>query len=85
MIPSVAVCVLPGTELVFDQEIKYEPVMAFLPKRRTAQRLARFRHLNEHKPLCQGQVATVLQLPAGTRPEATMRRDEPAVAQATRG
>jgi hypothetical protein len=102
--PRVAVCILPGTELVFDQEIKHEPVMPFLPKRRTAQRLARFRHLNEHKPhahhdalefpdgktvlvtrLCRGRLATVLQLPAGTRPEATTRRDEPAVAQATRG
>ena len=102
--PRVAVCILPGTELVFDQEIKHEPVIAFLPKRRTAQRLARFRHLNEHKPhahhdalefpdgktvlvtrRCRGQLATVLQLPAGTRPEATTRRDEPAVAQATRG
>jgi hypothetical protein len=98
--PAAAVCILPGTELVFDQEVKYEPVIAFLPKRRTAQRLARFRHVNESRPhthhdalefpdgkivlvtrLCQRQVATVLQLPAGTRPEAT-RRDEPAVTQA---
>ena len=28
--PSVAVCILPGTELVFDQEIKHEPVIAVL-------------------------------------------------------
>jgi hypothetical protein len=48
--PDVAVCILPGTELVFDQDVKYEPAIAFFPKRNARQRLARFRRLNEDRP-----------------------------------
>jgi hypothetical protein len=80
--PAVAVCVRPGTELAFDQDVNYERSMAFLPKRKACQRAARFRHVNEDRPsahhdalefpdgrivlvtrLCEGQSATVLQLP----------------------
>jgi hypothetical protein len=81
--PHVAVCLLPGTEIAFDKEVEYEPSFGFLFSRKTGQRVARFRHINEDRPhwhhdalefpngdtvlltrLCEGQHATVLQLPA---------------------
>jgi len=83
--PDVAVCLLPGTELAFEADVKVEPTLfPFLRQRNTRQRVARFRHVNENRPmahhdaleladgqmvlvtrLCQGQHATVLQLPVG--------------------
>jgi hypothetical protein len=85
--PNVAVCLLPGTEIAFEKDVECEPAFGFFPKRRTGQRVARFRHVNEEHPsahhdalefpngqivlvtrLCEGQRATVLQLPAAPRP-----------------
>jgi hypothetical protein len=73
--PNVAVCLLPGTEVAFEQDVRYERFFAFLP------------HINVGKPrvhhdalefpdgetvlltrLCEGQHATVLQLPASPQP-----------------
>ena len=88
--PGVAVCLLPGTELAFEDEIAYEhPFKRLLPSLRfgnTRQRVARFRQLNLDQAhvhhdalelangktvlltrLCEGQRATVLQLPAESR------------------
>ena len=84
--PNVAVCLLPGTEVAFEKEVKYErffapfPIMKF---RRLEKKVAQFRQINVGKPrvhhdalefpngetvlltrLCEGQHATVLQLPA---------------------
>jgi hypothetical protein len=46
--PSVAVCLLPGTEIAFDDNIEYDRVFGrgILPTRKTGQRLARFRRIN---------------------------------------
>src|SRR5215510_10042824 len=95
--PRVAVCLLPGTEVAFEQNVKYEPSFGIniLPNKKISQRLARFRQINldnavtHHDALefpdgqvvlvtrlCEGQRATVLQLPAGTRP-ATAEQAEP--------
>jgi hypothetical protein len=82
--PHVAVCVLPGTEIAFDQEVEYRN--ALLPNQKVAERLARFRKVNVEQAsvhhdalefpngkiillarLCEGQHATVLQLPASPR------------------
>src|SRR5438309_6072641 len=86
--PHVAVCLLPGTELAFDQNVECEPSfgIGILPNKKIGQRLARFRQINMDNAvthhdalefpdgqvvlltrLCEGQRATVLQLPAGTR------------------
>jgi len=81
--PDVAVCLLPGTEIAFEQEVECEPALGILPSRRLGQRLARFRQVNVDQPcvhhdalefpdgkivlvtrLCEGQRATVLQMPA---------------------
>jgi len=89
--PNVAVCLLPGTEVAFEKEVKYErflfPSMRHGRLRKT---VAQFRQINMGRPmvhhdalefpdgetvlltrLCEGQRATVLQLPASPRPVST--------------
>ena len=88
--PHVAVCLLPGTEIAFEENVECEPSfgVGILPNKKINQRLARFRQINMDIPvthhdalefpngqvvlltrLCEGQHATVLQLPAVARPE----------------
>ena len=82
--PHVAVCLLPGTELAFENEVEYDPALGSFPSnRKVRQKVARFRKINSEQPqlhhdalefpdgqivlltrLCEGQLATVLQLPA---------------------
>jgi len=81
--PNVAVCVLPGTELAFEQEVACVQALGLLPSRKIHEKVARFREINLENPhdhhdalefpsgqvvlltrLCEGQTATVLQLPA---------------------
>ena len=85
--PNVAVCLLPGTEIAFDENVECEPSfgIGILPNKKIGQRLARFRQVNMDNPvahhdalefpdgqvvlvtrLCDGQRATVLQLPVGS-------------------
>ena len=101
--PHVAVCLLPGTEIVFDANVEIEPSfgIGILPNKKTFQRLARFRQINMDNPvthhdalefpdgqvvlltrLCEGQRATVLQLPAASRTleEAREQKRVPVVA-----
>jgi hypothetical protein len=85
--PNVAVCVLPGTEVAFQKEVKYERFFTLFPNVKLGKKVARFRQINTGKPsvhhdalefpdgetvlltrLCEGQHATVLQLPASPRP-----------------
>jgi hypothetical protein len=93
--PQVAVCLLPGTELAFDENVECEPSfgIGILPNKKIGQRLARFRQINTENAvthhdafefpdgqvvlltrLCEGQRATVLQLPAASGPEFAERR-----------
>jgi hypothetical protein len=48
--PNVAVCLLPGTEVAFEQEVRYERFFAFLPKMKPG-KTARFRQINGGKPM----------------------------------
>jgi hypothetical protein len=93
---NVAVCLLPGTELAFEQHVQCEPTRFFRPKRQFAFKVAQFRQVNIEQPnthhdalefpdgtivllndLCQGQRATVLQMPAGEHATAEpIRRPE---------
>jgi hypothetical protein len=87
--PHVAVCLLPGTEIAFDENVECEPMfgIGILPNKKIGQRLARFRQINMQNAmihhdalefpdgqvvlltrLCEGQRATVLQLPIGAHP-----------------
>jgi hypothetical protein len=47
--PNVAVCLLPGTELAFEQDVKYDGPFG-IPRRKKDQRVARFRCIDEDKP-----------------------------------
>jgi len=97
---NVAVCLLPGTELAFDQEVECESGRAFRPRRQLGHKVAQFRQVKMDQPnvhhdalefpdgktvllteLCQGQHATVLQLPPGPRVAAVeaQRQDQLAV------
>ena len=82
--PHIVVCLLPGTELAFENEVEYDPALgSFLLNRKVRQKVARFRKVNNTQRqvhhdalefpdgqivlltrLCEGQRATVLQLPA---------------------
>jgi hypothetical protein len=86
--PNIAVCLLPGTEIAFEQNVECEPSfgIGILPNKKIGQKLARFRQINMENAvthhdalefpdgqvvlltrLCEGQRATVLQLPAAAR------------------
>jgi hypothetical protein len=78
---NVAVCLLPGTELAFEKEVRCETGIVF--SWRLGHRVAKFQQVNKGRSnvhrdalefpdgkivlltrLCEGQHATVLQLPA---------------------
>ena len=46
--PHIAVCLLPGTEIAFDNNVECEPSfgIGILPNKKIGQRLARFRQIN---------------------------------------
>jgi hypothetical protein len=92
--PNMAVCLLPGTELVFDRDVECDHALGFFPNKKLRARVARFRQINLESPyehhdalefpngqvvlltrLCEGQQATVLQLPVGARPDGTVPAD----------
>jgi hypothetical protein len=83
---QMAVCLLPGTELAFDEEVKCERCSLFRSRLPIGHKLARFRQVNRSwsrvhhdalefpdgqivllTQLCEGQRATVLQLPVTAR------------------
>ena len=49
--PNVAVCLLSGTELAFDRDVEYDPSFPLLPRRRVADRVARFREVDLDQPM----------------------------------
>src|SRR6516165_320957 len=48
--PNVAVCLLPGTEIAFDENVECEQFGGILPSKKIRQRLARFRQINLDDP-----------------------------------
>ena len=92
--PTVAVCLLPGTEVAFETEVKCEHVFKVSRSQKLiGQKVARFRQINMEEQnvhhdalefpdgqivlltrLCEGQYATVLQLPAS--PHATNEAEQ---------
>ena len=75
--PNVAVCLLPGTEIAFDENVECEPSfgVGIFPNKKIGQRLARFRQINMDNPVTHhdalefpdGQVVLVARLCAGQR------------------
>jgi hypothetical protein len=47
---GVAVCLISGTELAFEHEAEYDPLLPFMRKRKAGSRLARFRQINMEQP-----------------------------------
>jgi hypothetical protein len=75
--PHVAVCLLPGTEIAFDENVECEPSFGsgILPHKKIGQRLARFRQINMHNAVIHhdalefpdGQVVLLTRLREGQR------------------
>ena len=75
--PNVAVCLLPGTEIAFDENVESEPSfgLGILPNKKIGQRLARFRQINKDNAVTHhdalefpdGQVVLLTRLCAGQR------------------
>jgi hypothetical protein len=75
--PNVAVCLLPGTEIAFDEDVECEPSfgIGILPNKKIGQRLARFRQINVDNPVVHhdalefpdGQVVLLTRLCVGQR------------------
>ena len=72
--PNVAACLLPGTELAFENNVECEPaLLGILPTKKIGQKLARFREINAERPCAHhdalefpdGQVILVTRLCAG--------------------
>jgi hypothetical protein len=48
--PRVAVCLLPGTELAFDDDVRCDAPLPFLRKWKSGYKVARFRQVNLDRP-----------------------------------
>ena len=95
--PAMAVCVVPGTELAFSQDVAV-PALGFLwreHRKTVGPKTAIFRQVNKDEPvthhdalefpngrlvlltsLCEGQEATILQLPAHPTTEAEVEEQK---------
>jgi hypothetical protein len=73
--PNVAVCLRPGTELAFDNDVSIYRVLGLLPRQKIAGKLARFRQVNMDDPhthhdaleFPDGQIVKVTDLYPGQR------------------
>jgi hypothetical protein len=71
--PDVAVCLLPGTELAFDDDVQYERSLSLFGKVSVNHKVARFRQVNMTDPCAHhdalefpdGQIVKVTRLVAG--------------------
>ena len=48
--PRVAVCLLAGTEVAFETDVKYDLAFSLLPNRTLKERVARFRQIHKDRP-----------------------------------
>jgi hypothetical protein len=48
--PNVAVCLLPGTEIAFEMEVRYDRFFALFPNMKLGKKVALFRQINMGKP-----------------------------------
>ena len=73
--PDVAVCLLPGTEIAFEDEVQYDRAFSLFGKARVEHRVARFRQVNMDDPHVHhdalefpgGQIVMVTRLMPGQR------------------
>jgi hypothetical protein len=72
---AVAVCLLPGTEIAFEEDVHYERAFAMFGKTRVKHKVARFCQINPDKPhvhhdaleFPDGQIVMVTRLTPGQR------------------
>jgi len=48
--PEVAVCLRPGTEIAFDNDVQYDRAFSMFGRARVSERVARFRQVNMDDP-----------------------------------
>jgi hypothetical protein len=48
--PNVAVCLLPGTEVAFENEVECEHTLSWMPGKKLGEKVARFRQVNKEQP-----------------------------------
>ncbi len=73
--PDVAVCLLPGTELAFEENVTYDRAFSLFGKARTEHKVARFRQIDLEDPNVHhdalefpgGQIVLVTRLTPGQR------------------
>lgn len=73
--PNVAVCLLPGTEIAFEHEVRYDRAFSLFGKARIEHKVARFRQVNMDDPhvhhdaleFPDGQIVMVTRLMPGQR------------------
>ena len=73
--PDVAVCLLPGTELAFDNDVQYDRAFSLFGRARVHHNVARFRQVNMDDPnvhhdaleFPDGQIVLVTRLTVGQR------------------
>jgi hypothetical protein len=73
--PNVAICLLPGTEVVFEKEVIFDQGWSFFHKHKAVGTVARFRQVNLDKPnvhhdaleFADGRIALVHALREGQR------------------
>jgi len=73
--PDVAVCLLPGTELAFEENVQYERAFSLFGRACVDHKVARFRQVNMNDPhvhhdaleFPNGQIVMVTRLVAGQR------------------
>jgi hypothetical protein len=71
--PDAAVCLLPGTEVAFEDDVQYDRARSFFGKARVHHKVARFRQVNMDDPHVHhdalefpgGQIVLVTRLVAG--------------------
>jgi hypothetical protein len=87
----VAVCVLPGTELAFDDDVQHDRAFSMVGTARVGHKVARFRQINMADPhvhhdaleFPSGQVVLVTRLVAGQRATVLQLPAQPMTASET--
>jgi len=89
--PNVAVCLLPGTEVAFEENVQYQHAFRLFGKARVDHKVARFRQINMHDPHVHhdalefpgGQIVLVSRLVAGQRATVLQLPAQPTTASDT--
>ena len=90
--PDVAVCLLPGTEVAFENDVQYDRAFSMMGKARLRHNVARFRQINMADPNVHhdalefpgGQIVLVTRLTPGQRATVLQLPTQPMTASETK-